>query len=57
MQNKGLVTVFAILFGLVSLYQLSFTFIANKVEDNATAFANSAYTAEQSAERDLAERQ
>ena len=34
MQNKGLVTVFAILFGLVSLYQLSFTFISNKVESD-----------------------
>jgi SecD/SecF fusion protein len=40
MQNKGLIKLFAILFGLVSLYQLSFTFIATKVEDNATAYAN-----------------
>jgi len=39
MQNKGLIKVFAILFGLVSLYQLSFTFFANRVEDDAAAYA------------------
>ena len=39
MQNKGLIKVFAILFGLVSLYQLSFTFLANDVEDAAKAYA------------------
>ncbi|GGK33136.1 protein translocase subunit SecDF [Yeosuana aromativorans] len=35
MQNKGLVKLFAILFGLVSIYQLSFTFKANQIERNA----------------------
>ncbi len=40
MQNKGIIKLFAILFGLVSIYQLSFTFIANKVEDEAQAYAN-----------------
>jgi SecD/SecF fusion protein len=39
MQNKGLVKFFAILFALVSIYQLSFTFVANKVKDDAKAFA------------------
>ncbi|MDA9069729.1 protein translocase subunit SecDF [Arenitalea sp.] len=39
MQNKGLVKLFAILFGLVSLYQLSFTFTANSVENEAEEFA------------------
>lgn len=39
MQNKGLIKVFAILFGLVCLYQLSFTFITNNVEDDAEEFA------------------
>jgi len=39
MQNKGLIKIFAILFGLVSLYQLSFTFLANKVEDDAKVYA------------------
>ncbi|PTX42068.1 protein translocase subunit secF /protein translocase subunit secD [Christiangramia gaetbulicola] len=39
MQNKGLIKVFAILFGLVCLYQLSFTFITNNVETNAEEFA------------------
>ena len=41
MQNKGLIKLFAILFGLVSLYQLSFTFLANKVEDEAVVYAES----------------
>lgn len=41
MQNKGLIRLFAILFGLVSLYQLSFTFFANKVEKEAKAYATS----------------
>ena len=39
MQNKGIIKLFAILFGLVSIYQLSFTFIANSAEDDAEAFA------------------
>lgn len=39
MQNKGLVKIFALLFGLVSIYQLSFTFKANQVESNAEALA------------------
>jgi len=41
MQNKGLIKLFAILFGLVSLYQLSFTFLANKVEEDAVSYATS----------------
>ncbi|CAA0168525.1 protein translocase subunit SecDF [Tenacibaculum maritimum] len=44
MQNKGLIKLFAILFGLVSLYQLSFTFFANRVEDEAKTFAKSNVT-------------
>lgn len=39
MQNKGLIKLFAVLFGLVSLYQLSFTYVANRVENKAKAFA------------------
>jgi len=39
MQNKGLVKFFAILFALVSIYQLSFTFVANNVKDAAKAYA------------------
>ena len=57
MQNKGLITVFAILFGLVSIYQLSFTFIANKVENEAKIFADNKYPSDQSEERDIAELQ
>lgn len=39
MQNKGLIRLFAILFGLVSIYQLSYTFIASKLEKDAEAYA------------------
>ena len=39
MQNKGLVKLFAFLFGLVSIYQLSFTFKGNQIEKNAEQFA------------------
>ena len=40
MQNKGLIKFFAILFALVSIYQLSFTFVSNKVKSDAKSFAN-----------------
>lgn len=40
MQNKGLIKFFAILFALVSIYQLSFTFVTNNIESKAKAFAN-----------------
>ena len=39
MQNKGLVKLFALLFGLVSIYQLSFTFITSKIEQDAETYA------------------
>lgn len=39
MQQKGLVKLFAILFGLVSLYQLSYTGIATRVERKAKEHA------------------
>jgi len=39
MQNKGLIRFFAIIFGLVCLYQLSFTYFTNKTEDEAKAYA------------------
>ena len=41
MQNKGLIKLFAILFGIVSLYQLSFTWFTNGVEDKAKIYAES----------------
>ena len=40
MQNRGLIKFFAIIFALVCIYQLSFTFVANKVEKDAKTFAN-----------------
>ena len=39
MQNKGLIKFFAILFALVSIYQLSFTFVSSKIKDDAKSFA------------------
>ena len=39
MQNKGLVKLFALLFGLVSIYQLSFTFKAGQIERQASEIA------------------
>lgn len=43
MQNKGIVKLFAFLFGLVSIYQLSFTFKANQIEDQAKVVAQSRF--------------
>jgi SecD/SecF fusion protein len=39
MQNKGLIKTFAILFGLVSLYSISFTFSTKGVENKANDYA------------------
>ena len=39
MQNKGLVRVFAILFGLVCIYQLSFTYLTYTKEQEAKTYA------------------
>ncbi|MDO7570081.1 MAG: protein translocase subunit SecDF [Flavobacteriaceae bacterium] len=39
MQNNSLIRVFGILFALVSIYQLSFTFIASNIENQADIFA------------------
>ncbi|NIJ43766.1 SecD/SecF fusion protein [Wenyingzhuangia heitensis] len=52
MQNKGLIRLFAILFGLVSLYSLSFTFFANKVEKEAKTYAYA--NAEENSGREIA---
>ena len=39
MQNNSLIRVFGILFALVSIYQLSFTFITSNVEKQAETYA------------------
>ncbi len=39
MQNRGLIKFFAIIFALVCVYQLSFTFVASGIEKDAKAFA------------------
>lgn len=40
MQNKGVIRLFAIVFALACLYQLSFTFISSGVSSDADAYAN-----------------
>lgn len=55
MQNKGLITVFAVLFGLVSIYQLSFTFVASTVEGNAKEFAQAKFSENEPHKREAAE--
>jgi len=40
MQNKGLIRTFAIIFGLICVYYLSFTVVNNKVEKNAEIYAD-----------------
>jgi SecD/SecF fusion protein len=58
MQNNSLIRIFGILFGLVSIYQLSFTFIAGQQEDKAAAYAQatiSEETADYATLRDRAE--
>ncbi|MFI2742640.1 protein translocase subunit SecDF [Zhouia sp. PK063] len=42
MQNKGLIRLFAVLFGIVSIYQLSFTFFTGEVEEKAQEYAENA---------------
>ncbi|MDR1005948.1 MAG: protein translocase subunit SecDF [Bacteroidales bacterium] len=44
MQNKGAIRAIAIIFALVCLYQLSFTYFSKRVEDKAEKYAMSAYT-------------
>ncbi len=55
MQNKGLIRVFAIIFGLVCIYQLSFTYLASKTETAAKEFAISK-AGDNADERDIYER-
>jgi SecD/SecF fusion protein len=38
MQNRNVIKIFAIIFAIVCLYQLSFTWVANGVEDDAVAY-------------------
>ena len=58
MQNKGLIRLFALLFGLVSIYQLSYTFITSKIESDAESFAAATVPASEEdyvAKREMAE--
>ena len=44
MQNRGTIKFFAILFAVVCLFQLSFTFITSRVESKAEDYANNEVT-------------
>ena len=46
MQNNVLIRLFAILFGMVSIYQLSFTFITSQKESQAKAYATAKYASD-----------
>ncbi len=56
MQNKGLIKAFAILFGIVSLYQLSFTWFAKNVEEKASIYAQAKATTEDVREKSILEK-
>ncbi|MFA6199486.1 MAG: protein translocase subunit SecDF [Bacteroidales bacterium] len=47
MQNKGAIKIIAIIFALVCLYQLSFTFFTKRVESNAKEYALNSYAKNQ----------
>ncbi|MFC5046796.1 protein translocase subunit SecDF [Aquimarina hainanensis] len=58
MQNKGIVRVFAILFGLVCIYQLSYTYLTYTKEKEAETYAQQKYPAEDASKlREIAQRQ
>jgi SecD/SecF fusion protein len=46
MQNKGIITIFAILLALASIYQLSFTFVSSQVKRQAEAYGQGDYDKE-----------
>ncbi len=46
MRNKGLVLVFATILGILSIYQLTFTFKSNQIRKEAKQFANGDYARE-----------
>ena len=41
MQNKGAIRLFAIIFALVCIFQLSFTYFARNAESKSLEYANS----------------
>ena len=47
MQNNSLIRVFGILFALVSIYQLSFTFITSNIEKQAPTYAHQVVSEEE----------
>ncbi len=53
MQNKGLVKFIAVLLGIACLYQLSFTYVAQRVEKKAAKYAEQFSPEEQEAKQQL----
>ncbi len=46
MQNKGLIRTFAIIFGIICVYYLSFTWVNNTIENDAKIYAEGDYAIE-----------
>ena len=55
MQNKGLIKTFAIIFGIICVYYLSFTWVNNTIENDAEIYAESDYAIEKTRQNSLAE--
>ena len=55
MHNNGLIKFFAFCFTLVSLYQISFTFITSGIEDNASEYSINSISSQQENFADLRE--
>ena len=47
MQNKGVIRLFALLFGLACLFELSFTFVSQRIESQAKEYAQGDMTKQQ----------
>ena len=57
MQNKGLIRLFAIVLSVVCLYQLSFTWFAKNVENDAVIYAETKSATTDSEESDMLQKQ
>ena len=55
MHNNGLIKFFAFCFTLVSIYQISFTFITSGIEDNASEYSINSISSQQENFADLRE--
>jgi SecD/SecF fusion protein len=54
MQNKGLIKTFAIIFGIICVYYLSFTWVNNTIENDAKIYAQGDYAIEKTRQNAIA---